>query len=71
MIGYSAERNMVIRTEELVLNVNKVFGIADNLTVGILNTVLVENTTAPIIAASNNLRANRPLLSTRLAGQWR
>jgi hypothetical protein len=62
---------MAIRTEELILNVNKVLGIANNLAVGILNTVLVQNTTAPIIAASNNLRANRPLLSTRLAGQWR
>lgn len=62
---------MAIRTEELILNVNKVFGIADNLTVGILNTVLVQNTAAPIIAASNDLRTNRPLLSTRFAGQWR
>lgn len=62
---------MAIRTEKLILNVNKVFGIADDLTVGILNTMLVQNPAAPIIAASNNLRANRPLLSTRLARQWR
>lgn len=42
---------------------------ADNLAVRVLNTMLVQDTTAPVIAASHNLRANRTLLSTGFGGQ--
>lgn len=50
-------------TEELILNVNKMLRFANDLAVRSLDTMLVQNSTAPIIAAAHNLRPDSPLLS--------
>lgn len=48
----------VTPTEKLVLNVDKMLSISNHLTVGGLNAVLDEDTTAPICATSHNLSMN-------------
>jgi len=44
--------------KELVLNVDVVFRIADDLTVGVLNAVFCQDATAPVGAAANDLRVH-------------
>lgn len=56
--------------EELVLNVNIMLGIANQLTVRVLNAVLREDSTAPIIATPHNLCVDCALLSKLLGRKW-
>ena len=60
-------------TEELVLNVHKVLSVADSLAIRVLDTVLVQNPTAPVITASHDLSPHSTHITTGLGrerGQW-
>lgn len=56
-------------TEELVLNVDKVLGIPDGFAVRVLNTMLIQDTAAPIITASHDLSAHSAHVTASLGGQ--
>ena len=52
--------------EELVLDVDEVLRVADGFAVGVLDTVLVEDAAAPVVAAADKLRPHRSLHPARL-----
>lgn len=60
---------LVKLTEELVLNVHEVLCVANSFTVGILDTMLVQDSTTPVITTAHNLGPNRALVAARLVGQ--
>jgi hypothetical protein len=54
-------------TEELILNVDVMLGISNEFTVGILNAMLNQDSTAPITTAPDDLCVYCTLLASRLA----
>ena len=56
-------------TEELILDVDKMFSLADNLLVSVLDAVFNQNATAPISATANDLGLAGPLLAPGLGAQ--
>src|SRR6266516_674119 len=57
--------------EELVFNVDVMLRFLDHLTVGVLDAVLQQDTTAPVITAPHDLRVDGALLTSRLRTQRR
>ena len=53
-------------TEELVLDIHIVLGIADSLAVRVLDTMLVQNTAAPVVTAAYDLSTHSAHITTRL-----
>ena len=56
-------------TEELVFNVDKVLRITDRLTVCVLDTVLIQDTAAPVVTAAHDLGAHGTDVTTALGGK--
>lgn len=51
--------------EELVLDVDKVLGVADDFAIGVLDAVLRQDAAAPVTAAADDLGVNGALLLVR------
>lgn len=62
--AYIAEEKYL--TEELVLDVHKVLGIADSLAIRVLDAVLVQNTTTPVVTAAHDLSSHSTHIPTGL-----
>lgn len=68
MLAWKRAQIRTPHTEELVLNVNKMLCVPDKLFIRSLDTILIQNSTAPIRTTPHNLRLDRALIGLERLG---